>query len=89
MAKVTGKKTKTIKEEKKEKKKKARSFIVVGSKDATPMSKERFIDKLKSENPPGSKDISEIRPMDTLTSKGPGKLKLAKKKYSNEYKKKK
>ena len=75
MAKVTGEKTKTIKE--KEKKKKSKLFMVAGGGDAVPMAKERFIDKLKSENPPGSKDISEVRRLDTLTSKGPGKLKLA------------
>jgi len=77
MAKVTGTEKKKTSFPEKEKKKKAKAFIVVGPKDAPPMSKERFIDKLKSENPPGSKDISEIRAMDTLTSKGPGKLKLA------------
>ena len=77
MAKVTGEKTKTIKEEKKEKKKKSKLFMVAGGGDAVPMAKERFIDKLKSENPPGSKDISEVKRLDTLTSKGPGKLKLA------------
>jgi len=59
------------------KKKKPKVFMVAGGKDAPPMAKERFIDKLKSKNPPGSKDISEVRKLDTLTSKGPGKLKLA------------
>ena len=59
------------------KKKKPKVFMVAGGKDAPPMAKERFIDKLKSENPPGSKDISEVRSMKTLTSEGPGKLKLA------------
>ena len=78
MAKVTGTNKKKISFPEKEKKKKAKAFIVVGSKDAPPMSKERFIDNLKSKNPPGSKDISEIIAMDTLTSKGPGKLKLSK-----------
>ena len=78
MAKVTGTDKKKTSFPEKEKKKKAKAFIVVGPKDAPPMAKERFIDKLKSENPPGSKDISEIRPMKTLTSEGPGKLKLAK-----------
>ena len=64
--------------EEKQKKKKGKLFIVAGKpKDAPPMAKQRFIDKLKSENPPGSKDISEVRPMKTLTSEGPGKLKLA------------
>jgi len=77
MAKVTGTDKKKTNFPEKEKKKKAKTFMVVGPKDAPPMAKERFIDKLKSENAPGSKDISEIRAMDTLTSKGPGKLKLA------------
>jgi hypothetical protein len=63
----------------KEKKKKSKVFMVAGQpKDAPPMAKQRFIDRLKSKNPPGSKDISEIRSMKTLTSEGPGKLKLAK-----------
>jgi len=79
MAKVTGTDKKNTDTPKKEKKKKAKLFIVAGKPEgAPPMAKERFIDKLKSENPPGSKDISEIRSMKTLTSKGPGKLKLAK-----------
>ena len=79
MAKVTGTDKKKTDIPKKEKKKKAKLFMVAGKPEgAPPMSKERFIDKLKSENPPGSKDISEIRPMKTLTSEGPGKLKLAK-----------
>ena len=68
---------KAVKE--KEKKKKSKVFMVAGQpKDAPPMAKQRFIDRLKSKNPPGSKDISEIRSMKTLTSEGPGKLKLAK-----------
>ena len=79
MAKVTGTDKKKTDIPKKEKKKKAKLFIVAGQpKDAPPMAKQRFIDRLKSKNPPGSKDISEIRSMKTLTSKGPGKLKLAK-----------
>ena len=48
MAKVTGTNKKKISFPEKEKKKKAKAFIVVGSKDAPPMSKERFIDNLKS-----------------------------------------
>ena len=79
MAKVTGTDKKNTDTPKKEKKKKAKLFIVAGKPEgAPPMAKERFIDKLKSKNPPGSKDISEIRSMKTLTSEGPGKLKLAK-----------
>ena len=79
MAKVTGTDKKNTDTPKKEKKKKAKLFIVAGQpKDAPPMAKQRFIDRLKSKNPPGSKDISEIRSMKTLTSEGPGKLKLAK-----------
>ena len=60
------------------KEEKPKLFMVAGKPEgAPPMAKERFIDKLKSESPPGSKDISEVRSMKTLTSEGPGKLKLA------------